>query len=263
MSATLFAGDDALADRLRRSPLVVMLDVDGTLSPIASRPNAATVPHETQRAVAALAARPGVRVVLVSGRAARNARRIVSVSNVWVIGNHGFEVTGPQGEELLSGNSGDARPIVARAARRLMPLLADVPGVILEDKVWTLSVHFRLADPAVVPKLRTTVEEAIAPLDLRLTDGKMVFEIRPTARVDKGTAVLWVRQELGGGEGALLYVGDDTTDEDAFRALRALAPDAVTVRVTDDPMLATAAEFTLPDPAAVRGFLEWLLEVRS
>src|SRR5687768_15718622 len=81
--------------RLAGTPLVVMLDVDGTLAPIAPVFDQAAVPPETQRAVAALLERAGVHVALVSGRGAAVARRMVGVSNVWVAGNHGFEIQGP------------------------------------------------------------------------------------------------------------------------------------------------------------------------
>jgi len=262
----LFPVSEALEARLSGVPLVVMLDVDGTLAPIAPRPDAAVVPAETRRAIATLAARDDMRVVLVSGRAASDARRMVSALHVWVIGNHGFEITGPDGEELVDQQVAHYRPIVAQAARRLEPQVAHVPGVFLEDKGWTLSLHYRIADPAVVPKLRAAVEEIAAQLGLRLTHGKQVLEIRPPVRVDKGTAVLLVGLKLGGlgDSGACVFIGDDQTDEDAFRALRSRAGHAVTVRVLHgDETTPTAAEFSACDPIEVRAFLEWLVRWRT
>ncbi len=282
MSEALLPVADGVSERLTRRPLVVMLDVDGTLAPIAPRPEDAVVPPETRRLVAALAALPDVRVALVSGRAATDARRMVGVANVWVIGNHGFELVTPDGEELTRSELQPWRSAVARAARRIAPLVAPVPGVSLEEKGWTLSIHYRLADPAVVPRLIESVERVATPLGLVVTRGKMVVEVRPDVRLDKGTAVLRLATELGalpGGEngpvsrtpgepagagewaaGSAVFVGDDRTDEDAFRALRSRSPWPVTVRVTHDEEIATAAEFSVESPAAVRVFLEWLLE---
>ena len=91
-----------LGDRVGGSPRIIMLDIDGTLSPIAPRPQDAVVPPATRRAVATLASRADVHVVLVSGRGAADARRLVSVGNTWVIGNHGIEVVGPQGETEIA-----------------------------------------------------------------------------------------------------------------------------------------------------------------
>ncbi|MEJ7811010.1 MAG: trehalose-phosphatase [Gemmatimonadaceae bacterium] len=264
-TAPLLPIGEPVAERLDGNPLVVMLDVDGTLAPIAPRPDVAEVPTETRRAVAALAARDRVRIALVSGRAAADARRMVSVANAWVIGNHGYETVSPEGESLVDPQVASYRSVISQAARRLAPRLAPVRGVILEDKGWTLSIHYRLADPGMLPRVREAIEEAVRALGLRLTEGKMVFEVRPPTRVDKGTAVLTLGLKLGGlgNGGSLVFVGDDQTDEDAFRALRLRARSAVTVRVTTDPAPATAAEFTLRDPPEVQSFLEWLLTTRQ
>jgi trehalose 6-phosphate phosphatase len=113
--------------------------------------------------------------------------------------------------------------------------------------------------------VRALVEETAESLALRMTEGKMVFELRPRARVDKGTAVLSLAIRLGAlGPGAsLVFMGDDRTDEDAFRVLRYRNHEAVTVRVGQDPSAPTAAEFGVADPAEVLVFLEWLLEQRG
>lgn len=265
MSSALLPVRESLAERLGGTPLVIMLDVDGTLAPIAPRPQDATVPPETRRIISALAARPGISVGLVSGRAAADARRMVSVANVWVIGNHGYETVGPDGEEFVDPRFLAYRTTIAQAARRIGPQVAAVPGVIFEDKIWTLTVHYRLADPAVVPRLRATVEETVRQFGLRLTEAKLAFEVRPPARVDKGTAVLTLALRLGGlkPEAAIVFAGDDHTDEDAFRALRGRLPRAVTVRITHGEQVPTAAEFTVRDTGELRVFLEWLLESRA
>jgi trehalose-6-phosphatase len=88
---------DAIAyDRLAGRPLVVMLDIDGTIAPIAPHPALARVPDETRWLIASLVTRPQVSVALVSGRAAHDARRLVGVANLWTIGNHGAELMNPE-----------------------------------------------------------------------------------------------------------------------------------------------------------------------
>ena len=250
---------EAVTTRLATPALVLMLDVDGTLAPIASRPEEATVPPETRRAIAALAARPGVHVALVSGRAAADARRMVGVSNLWAIGNHGAETIGPDGEADVDPQVARYETTIAQASRKLSSLVAAVPGVLLEDKRWTLSVHYRLADAAVVPRLRGVVESVAGGLGLRLIDGKAIFEVRPPVHVNKGTAVLALARRLGPADAGHLFIGDDVTDEDAFRLLRVQMPNAVTVKVGDPKT--TAAEFAVRDPAAVRELLDVLLEL--
>ena len=249
-----------IADRLGGSPRIIMLDIDGTLSPIAPRPQDASIPLATRRAVAALAARPGVHVAVVSGRGAADARRLISVGNIWVIGNHGIEVVGPEGETEVAAQAEAFQGAMAQAARKIAAAVTHVAGVVLEDKTWTLSVHYRLADPVLVPRLRASIEAVAEQFGLRLTTGKGVLELRPPVDLDKGTAVLALARRLGGlvPGTSVVFAGDDQTDEDAFRMLRQHTPDAVTIRVADEET-ETAAEFRLPDPEAVRRFLEWLL----
>jgi trehalose-phosphatase len=112
----------------------------------------------------------------------------------------------------------------------------------------------------VIPRLRASLEAIADQYGLRLTEGKGVLELRPPVEHDKGTAVLALARRLGGlvPGTSVIFAGDDQTDEDAFRTLRRHNPDAVTVRVAEDDV-PTAAEFRLPDPEAVRRFLEWLV----
>jgi trehalose-phosphatase len=251
--------------RLARTPLVVMLDVDGTLAPIVEMFDQATVPPETRRAVAALAERDDVHVALVSGRSADVARRMVGVDNLWVAGNHGFELEGPQGEDLADPSVYRYRDVVASAVARLAPAVAAMHGVIVENKAITLSVHWRLADPETAGPLREAIDQVTQPLGLRITEGKRIFEIRPPALIDKGTAVLALAERLTRGrEGAsIVFAGDDVTDEDAIRALRLHHPDAVTVRILGEESSPTEAEFSLGDTRAMRAFLEELARMRE
>ncbi len=253
-----------VATRLAGTPLLLLLDVDGTLAPIAPRPEDAAVPPETTRVVETLAAHPDVRLAFVSGRAASDVQRIAGVSGAWVVGNHGFEIVRPDGSTLDAGSLGSARDAVAGALREIAAVAASMPGVLIEDKRWTASVHFRLADASAAPVLRAAVDRAAAHHGLRVMEGKKVFEIRPNEDVNKGTVALRLVRELAPGDrGAVVYAGDDATDEDAFMSLRASAPAAVTVRVTNDDGTRTAAEFALEDTSAVTRFLRWLAADRG
>ncbi|HVE78398.1 MAG TPA: trehalose-phosphatase [Gemmatimonadaceae bacterium] len=257
------AAVEAILARLDGTPLVLLLDIDGTLAPIVSRPELAEVPPETRRALASLAASPAVHVGVVSGRGAGDARRLAGLTHGWVIGNHGLETIAPDGEETVDRQVAPFRPGLAKAARALERLLAAVPGVTVEDKIWSHSVHYRLADPAVVPRVRRAVEDVAREHGLRVTTGKLIFELRAPVKVDKGTAVVALADRLGGLEpsASLVFAGDDVSDEDAFRLLRVRVPHAITVRIGAEPP-ETAAEFRLPDPAAMRVLLERLAEAR-
>ena len=246
------------ARRLAGRPLMLLLDVDGTLAPIVVHPALAQVPDATRRIIASLVTRPGVIVILVSGRAAHDAKRMVGVERVWAVGNHGAEVIDPGGNTTVDSEVARYAEPMARTALTLEPLVAAITGVILENKTWTLSVHYRAADERVVPRLRDIVEGVATRNGLVVTEGKKVLEIRPPVAVDKGSAISRLLHDLGGlgTDGSVLFAGDDITDEDAFRFLREHHPAAVTIHVGD--RADTAAEFTFPDLDQLRELLEHL-----
>ena len=252
-----------LAGRLAGAPCLVMLDVDGTLAPIAPTPNQAKVPDETLRAIRALSKRPSVYVAIVSGRAAADARRLVDVDDVWFIGNHGFEVVSPSGALLVNERVTPYVERMTEAAGRLAPIGERVRGSFIEDKRFTLSVHYRMVDRSEVPRLRQAALSVAHELGLRTIDGKEIVELRPPLDVDKGTAVVSLAEQLGAldPDASALYAGDDRTDEDAFRALRRVSPRAVTIRVGDGGA-PTDAEFSLLSPHETRLLLEWLASTR-
>lgn len=254
-----------LGSRLAGSPLVVLLDVDGTLAPIAPRPEDASVPAATRAAVGALAAARDTHVALVSGRGAADARRLVGVDGVWAIGNHGLETIDPDGllsiDARVAAWEGALQSVRASAAEAV----ASAPGARVEDKGATLSIHYRLADPADVPRLESAIAAAADRTGLRITRGRKVIEVRPPLAVDKGTAVLALARRLGATEqsASILFAGDDTTDEDAMEALRGLHSDAVTIHVAGDEPRTTGAEFRVGSPAELGKWLAALAAMRG
>jgi len=252
-----------LARRLAGRPLLLVLDVDGTLSPIAPRPEHAVVPPATQQLLAELAQTEDVHVAVITGRAVDDARRVVGVDGLWFIGNHGVEVAAPGRPPVVRPDVAWYEDRVAEATARSREIAREMPGVIVEDKRWTLSVHYRLAHPSLVPPLTNAITLVARDLGLKVTRGKEVLELRPPVNVDKGTAAVELAQTLGvlHAGASLLSAGDDRTDEDMFRALRERQPSCVTIRV-GDATSETAAEFTVEDTAVMREVLEAVLAQR-
>ena len=262
---------EAIADRLSHSPLLVALDIDGTLAPIAPTPEQAVVAPATQQTLERLTRLPNVYVAFVTGRAAAAGRRLVGVSDSWTIGNHGIEIVDPSGALRVNAAAEAYAPAVARAVEVLRNQVGGIPGVLVENKTWTASIHFRLAKPEIVPDVEREVASIARELGLRLLHGKKIFELRPPIEIHKGVALLDLATRLGvfRGErivGSLLYAGDDRTDEDAFRVLPSPPAQAVTVHVGNAELpdgQRTIAELLLADPAAVHDFLEWLAAARE
>lgn len=244
-------------------PLILLLDIDGTLAPIAPRPEEARVPEATLATLGSLAALPDTHLALVTGRAPDAGRRLVPVAGAWVIGNHGAEQLAPDGAHTVDPRVAAYGPALRAAATELAPLATRVPGVWVEDKGWSLSLHYRQAARGEVPRVLAAARAAAERAGLRAGDGKEVVELKAPVAVDKGTAALTLARALGadGPAGAAFAAGDDVTDEDLFRRLRAELPRAHTVRV-GPAGVATAAEYRAEDPPAFAALLAALLAAR-
>jgi len=259
----------AIDGRLDGSPLAVMLDIDGTLSPIARRPQDAIVPEPTRDVLRRLAKLPGVTLALVSGRSASDAWDVAGVDGAWVIGNHGLELRSTTGEVSTPIDVHRYESAIVVAANRLRSVTGEVPGTIVENKRWTLSLHYRLAEPNEAMSLVARAREIASGLGLQVTEGKKVVELRPPVDVNKGTATVALADRVGAFRegGSAMYAGDDRTDEDAFAALRARCPQAVTIRIAtsegDAEPIETRAEFLLASPDELRLALEWLIAHRT
>ncbi len=252
----LFQAWPEVAGRIRRSDrLLLMLDFDGTLAPIVPRPPDARAPAETLAALRGLQRLPGVALAVVSGRGARDVSELLGLAGVHYVGSHGRERLRP-GRDAVEC-SGRGRESVRAACERLAAELADVPGFQVEDKGMSAAAHYRNASPGALPRVERAVRRAVAAIPgLQAAPGKRVFDITPADGIGKGTAVAGLLGEFGG---LPLYFGDDTTDEDAFRAL---AGQAVTVFV-GPPGRLSAARYRLADPGEVATALARILAIAS
>ncbi len=211
-------------ERWSRDPgtAAVLADIDGTLAPIVPTPDMSEVPEELRELLRRLSGRYGV-VAGVSGRAAEDAFRLVGLEEMVYYGNHGFETLRSGEVEVIP----EAAPYQAaieeleeKAREELEPL-----GAFVEDKGITASVHYRNVPPEVGERCKAFVKREGERLGLRITVGRGVVEARPPIRADKGTAVRRLVEEYG--PERALFIGDDTTDLDAFRELEELREEGV------------------------------------
>lgn len=245
---------DEIERRLADRQLALFLDYDGTLAPIAPLPELATLPEPTREVLRRLAAAGPV--VILSGRGREDVASKVGLGELTYAGSHGFDIAGP----TLRHQVGEGIPErIEEATVRLRSRLSGIAGVLVEPKRFAVAVHFRLADPAGLPGIEEAVDTVQAALpDLRKVSGKKVFELRPDLDWDKGHALLWLlaalHPEAATGGAIPFYIGDDVTDEDAFRAI---ADRGIGILVAEEPR-ETAAAYSLRDPEEVRAFLERL-----
>lgn len=243
--------------RLAGRPAAVFLDFDGTLSPIADTPEGAALPPETRDALRALERR--FPVAVLSGRDLEEVVALVGLEGVYYAGSHGFDLRGPgdfrerRGEDHLSAL--DASEASLRGST------AQIPGVRVERKRYGVAVHHRGVPEQRVPEVEESVEGvADRHPGLEMHGGKQVLELRPAADWDKGRALLRLLDRMAADPGSVcpIHVGDDVTDEDAFRAVAGRGLPVV-VRGEDDDRL-TRAEYSLEGPGAVRRFARALSE---
>ncbi|UCF09488.1 MAG: trehalose-phosphatase [Candidatus Bipolaricaulota bacterium] len=247
--------DEALHARLRSEKPAVFLDYDGTLTPIVSRPEFAVLSEEMRSTVERVAA--ACPTSIVSGRGRDDVAALVGIPELVVAGSHGFDIVGPEGLELRLDIADEAQPLIAELVTGFRAATADVDGAIVEDKRFSLAVHYRLVADEEVPALEAMVDAAAAAHpQLRKTLGKKVFELRPDIDWDKGKALLWLLEalDLERDDVLPLYIGDDVTDEDAFAAI---ADRGVGILVSDAPR-PTAAQYWLQNTREVGAFLDRL-----
>jgi len=230
--------------------LAVFLDYDGTLTPIVSHPEEAVLSDSVRQTLRELAARAPV--AIISGRDLDDVRRRVDIDAIVFAGSHGFDIAGPRG--LHRQMATEFLPDLDMAEKELHDVLDGIQGALVERKRFSIAAHYRNVKENDVPKVERAVSEVAARHDeLRRLDGKKVYELLPNIDWDKGKAVLWLLETLGlkGGNVRPIYIGDDATDEDAFRALEQRGI-GILVSEQSQP---TAAKYSLKDPAEVEYFL--------
>ena len=245
----------ALESLLKKRRLAVLLDYDGTLTPIVTDYRKAFLDDAMRDTLARLAKTNAVAVV--SGRDLADVRTLVGLDSIYYSGSHGFELSGPDDWQHIHEEAANYLPDLDDAEQALAAKLADVPGHALERKHFSLAVHYRQVDDARIGEVASAVDDVLDG-NTRLVKGlgKKVFELKPALPWDKGRAVALLLDTLGMArdDTVAVFIGDDITDEAAFRELR--QPNVSIIVVDDDR--ATAADYALADVEDVREFLDWL-----
>ena len=232
---------------------VLFLDYDGTLSPIVADPGAATLVDGAHQALESLASQ--CPVAILSGRDLADIRTRVPIPGIWYAGSHGFELTGPDGTYHRNETAAAAVGVLEGAAAELSEILAGIPGVRVEHKRFAVAVHYRQVAPGHIGEIVSATHKVGQRDGLRVTNGRMLVELRPDIDWDKGTTLAWIRDRIDPTRSLLpIYIGDDLTDEDAFDAV-GFDGIGIVVRHDEDGDRKTAARFALQSPDQVREFI--------
>ncbi|HPM43076.1 MAG TPA: trehalose-phosphatase, partial [Candidatus Omnitrophota bacterium] len=230
MARHLMAGWHKEEKRLKEKYIFIFLDYDGTLTPITARPDKALLPRKTKDLLADLSRSRFFKVAVISGRSLKDIKRKIGLPGIIYVGNHGLEIAGGGLHKEYKAPKGYL-PVLKKLKARLLRRLSGMPGVIIEDKGLTLTVHYRMARRGARGIILKNISDALnfSELDktLKIALGKKIFEIKPRDGFDKGKVAGWLLNQRvfpsGKRPARCIYIGDDITDEDAFLYLRGKA----------------------------------------
>ncbi|XP_028755127.1 probable trehalose-phosphate phosphatase J [Neltuma alba] len=259
---------EQIIDASRGKQIVVFLDYDGTLSPIVDDPDRAFMSNGMRKTVRNLAR--CFPTAIVSGRCRDKVYNFVRLAELYYAGSHGMDIKGPT---KISKYNKDSKAILFQPACEFLPMIDKVyqlllektsstPGAKVENNKFCVSVHFRRVDEKKWSELANQVRSVLKEYPkLRLTQGRKVLEIRPPIKWDKGEALEFLLESLGFANCAdvfPVYIGDDRSDEDAFKKLRERGQ-GYGILVSKFPK-DTSASYSLQEPDEVMDFLQRLVE---
>ncbi|KAI8032565.1 putative trehalose-phosphate phosphatase 6 [Camellia lanceoleosa] len=248
--------------------IVMFLDYDGTLSPIVEDPDRAYMSDAMRTTVRKLARY--FPTAIVSGRCRDKVYSFVQLAELYYAGSHGMDIKGPSkgpkdkndAQSVLFQPASEFVPMIDKVYKTLLDKTKSIPGANVEHNKFCLSVHYRCVDEKKWSELAQQVKSVLKDYPkLRLTQGRKVLEIRPTIKWDKGKALEFLLESLGYANCTdvfPVYIGDDRTDEDAFKVLRDRGQ-GFGILVSKIPK-DTNASYCLQEPSEVMDFLQRLVK---
>ena len=230
--------------------VLLLFDYDGTLTPIVSRPELAELSSETAELLSVLSRQDKYILGIISGRSLADVRARVGIQEIIYAGNHGLEIQGP-GLDFIHPEAGCLKEGLDQIFQRLENELAGYPGVVLEHKEYSLSLHYRLTPSEWVKEVEAVFAAAAKPFvdsaQARVTSGKKVLEVRPNLPWDKGKAITKIQATYRRAS-LTVFFGDDRTDEDGFAAVEFVGGISVFVGPPREP---TKALYRVDSPQGV------------
>jgi len=261
----LFAQLSKIEELFCNKFILLLLDYDGTLTPIVEIPGKAIIQRDTKELLQKLSGSPYCKIGIISGRMLEDIKNIVGIQGIIYAGNHGLEIEGPK-IKFESRVSPRVKSIIRNIAADMQKRLSGIKGTLIENKGLTLSIHYRLVGREDMPAFEEVISEVTNPYvvrdEIKVDSGKKVYEIKPPAKWGKGKVALWflARQQFISGEKDVLpvYIGDDITDEDAFKALKRKG---LTVFVGEPG--SSKADYYLKNTEEVTKFLHLISDLKS
>jgi len=231
----------------RNDRILLLLDYDGTITPLVERPELAILFEETRELLKNISGLSKYTLCIVSGRPLEDVKKLVGIENVYYVGNHGFEAEGPD-VNYINPDVIKIKPIIDELCQKFTDELKHIDGILVENKNITLAVHYRMVSENDVPEVKNIftriVRQFLEVGNIKIAENKKTLEVLPNVEWDKGKMILQILDILGYDAITIpkidwsnirrtpdiltstklknvlpVYIGDDTTDEDAFKAL--------------------------------------------
>ncbi|KAG2709701.1 hypothetical protein I3760_05G253400 [Carya illinoinensis] len=274
---------DRMMKTAKGKRIVVFLDYDGTLSPIVDNPDRALMSEEMRAALRGVA--KYFPTAIISGRSRDKVTEFVKLSNVFYAGSHGMDIMAPPipvksstagNHQTIAPHGKESTEVLFQPAKKFLPAIQEIvtmleektkkiQGVRIEDNGFCVSVHFRQVRAEDYGILEEKVKSVVEKYpEFHLTEGKMVLEVRPSIEWNKGHALEYLLDTLGFSNSSdvlPLYIGDDRSDEDAFKVIRSRGQ-GYPIIVSSTPK-DTKASYSLQDPSEVLSFLLRLARLKE
>jgi alpha,alpha-trehalase len=247
---------DEIIEKKGERNILFFFDFDGTLAPIGPDPDKVELQQNTKVQLKNLA--EDFPVAIVSGRDRADIESKIGIENLYYAGSHGFDISGPNNTSHLHSEADRLVPLIEEIGALFKEKMIEYEEVWVEQKKFAVAIHYRMADEDTVKKVHEEIRASMEDKDdLIWEEGKGMVEIKPAVDWHKGKAVLWLIEHLQmDTEKSLpLYLGDDTTDEDAFRALKGKGSSIL----VDGNSQQTDADYLLESQRDVSDFIKKLL----
>jgi trehalose 6-phosphate phosphatase len=210
--------------------IALFLDFDGTLVPIQKDPKQCFLSNKIKNQLLLLAGSPCCYLMVLSGRALSDIKKRIGIRKIYYGGNHGLDISGPN-LRYTHPKALTSKLAIEHITRKLKKEITNIEGAWLENKKFSVSLHFRSVkkeNVMLVKKIfKAVANEFIEGKRLNVIKGKKVIELTPNVSWNKGSAVIWILKQFED-KCVPIYIGDDQTDETAFKALNG---SGVTIRV--------------------------------
>lgn len=239
--------------RLNDKEPALFLDFDGTISEIVSHPDDASLVPGVKEVL--FTCSRSLKVAIISGRDRMDVKTRVGIDDIFYAGNHGQDISGPGCFHYTYDTADQYLPSLEKFNLSIESLLLGIEGLIIERKKYCTAIHFRMTNPDAERTIRDKVQSTMMTFpELRVREGKKVLEVLPDIEWGKDQAVLKLVEVLNLDLKKIIpiFIGDDTTDEEAFVGLK---DKGLCIRVANDTNLNTHAHYYLSDPNEVKQFI--------